>query len=529
MREGAVNIFTRAFRATMQQIAAFTNALGGYNAGKVNRLTKNFARTHIPEFKIDAGTVEQLRAESWSLYRNNPYARKIVRTLETKVVGRGMHPVSLAKTIDGEPFTAFREKAREVWWSLQNCADVRGKPGRGGLDMVELQKLALRQVILSGETLARPKTLTTKQQQKLGAPIRLAMHMISAGRLSAVDKAPGFADENDWYRGIELNRDGERVAYHLTTQRLDEFDPGDMSVFRVPAEEIIHLYACEDIDQLRGTPWFAPAIFQARDGGDLQYNALKSSAIAACFVVGYSLSAGKSRLGLAPETSTDDLTDSDGNAITKVQPGMMINVGKEGKVEGISPAQPTTNIVDFIRHILGSVGSALPGVKASTVTQDYKGASFSSERAADNDTWPEMESVQDWFGRSFVQQWYEAAIDMAVTMGLFAGVVTQEEYAERRAELLDTQWRGPIPRSINPTDDEKASQMRMANGKSSPQMECAAAGIDHADVIRDVSEWVKQCEAAGLPEWYIQTSLGQTKPVPEPKPEEAGNAEKTAA
>lgn len=522
MRKGDMNAIARAFRATMQQISAFANTLGGYNAGKVTRLTKNFARSYIPEFKIDATTIEQLRAESWNLYRNNPYARKIVRTLESKVVGRGMHPISLAKTIDGKPFTEFREKAREVWWSLQNCADVRGKPGRGGLDMVELQKLALRQVILSGATLARPKTLTARQQKRLGAPIRLAMHMISINRLSAFDKADGFVDGNDWYRGIELNPDGERVAYHLTTQRLDEFDAVDMDVFRVPADEMIHLYVCDDIDQLNGTPWFAPAIFQARDGGDLQYNVLKSSAIAACFVVGYSLASGKSRLGLAPETSSDDLTDSDGNAITKVQPGMMINTGKDGKVEGISPAQPTTNVVDFLRHILGGIGTALPGIKASTVTQDYKGSSFSSERAADNDVWPEMESVQDWFARSFVQPWFEAVIDTAVAQGLFAGVITQEEYADRRNELLDTQWRGPIARSINPTDDEKASQMRVANGKSSPQMECAAANVDHADVIRDVSEWIQQCTEAGWPDWMIQASLGQTKPVPEPQPQNQG-------
>jgi phosphoribosylformylglycinamidine synthase len=71
---------------------------------------------------------------------------------------------------------------------------------------------------------------------------------------------------------------------------------------------------------------------QARDTGDYQYNTLKASAIVACFVAGYTLPSGKTRLGLAEEQS-GDLTDQDGNSITRLQPGMLLNLGKDGDWE----------------------------------------------------------------------------------------------------------------------------------------------------------------------------------------------------
>lgn len=499
-----------AARATLDQINAIANGKGGYNAGKYNRLTRMYSRENMRELQVPRAQIDSLRAQSWDLYRNNPYARKIVRTLETKVIGRGLHPHPLAKTVDGEPFTEFRNRAKQLWWAIAKCFDVRGVPGRGGLDLVELQKLALRSVILSGEVLARPVTVSEKRRQKVGSPIRLMLQMIHADRLSNDEKAPGFADGNDFYRGIELDQNGSRVAYHLKTGSLDELNLDHYQLSRLPASDALHLFVQDDVDQLRGVPWFASALMQFRDTGDLQYNVLKASAMAACFVAGYKLSRGQNRFGTAGSAS-DSLTDEDGNTISRLQPGMLINLGQDGDLKSISPSQPTTNIEAFIQHLVRGTGAALPGVKASTVTGDYRNSSFSSERSADNDCWPEMESVQDWFATAFCQPLFEEVVTMGVLSGYFSGIVTAEEFEARKSELLDTSWSGPVPRSINPTDDAKAAQMRIANGQSSPQVECEAIGRDPEDVLRDVAEWIRLCNEQQLPEWFIATSLGQTK------------------
>ena len=136
------------------------------------------------------------------------------------------------------------------------------------------------------------------------------MQLIAATRLSTYQKADGFDSSNAFYRGIELDDAGRRVAYHILTQNHDEFSATVPEPVRISADEILHLYAQDDVDQLRGVPWFAPAIFHVQDGGDYQYNVLKASAIAACFVAGYSLPQGKTRLGLAEDRKSTRLNSS---------------------------------------------------------------------------------------------------------------------------------------------------------------------------------------------------------------------------
>lgn len=507
-------------RATLEQMAAITNGGAGYDAGKYNRLTKNWSRQQVNENQIPAGQINQLRAESWNLYRNNPYAKKIVRTLETKVVGRGLNPQSLAKKPDGTPWLEFRDRVSQLWRQMACRLDIRGTPGRGGLEMCDLQKLALRSTILSGDVLCRPVAVKSAR-----APVPIQLQMIAGERLTS-EAEKSMPSGNLFYRGVELNANGQRVAYHIARPTLDQsYTAYRVESDRVEAKEIIHLYVSEDVDQLRGVPWFAPTLLQFRDTGDLQYNTLKASAVAACVVMGYRLATGQSKLGLEGN-GNGDLIDQDGNRITKMQPGMMINLGQDGELKGFSPNQPTMNAEAFIKHMLRGVGSALPGVKPSTVTGDYKGATFSSERAADNDCWPEMESVQDWFTSSFCQPIFDELVIAAVVSGYFSDLITPEQFSARRDELLEAAWQGPVARSINPKDDIESAALRVKLGVSSPQIESAAMGRDWQQILRDIKDYTDTATELGVEESYISGVLGV---VPEPEPAEAAADEEKPA
>src|SRR6185436_17716977 len=100
----------------------------------------------------------------------------------------------------------------------------------------------------------------------------------------------------------------------------------------------------------------------------------------------------------------------------------------------------------------------------------------SSERSADNDAWPELEEIQDWFACGFYQPIYEEVITAAVTAGLFDDVkgFSTADFAERKRDYLNTHWQGPVPRSINPKDDADAARQRVRNATSSPQIEAAS-------------------------------------------------------
>lgn len=497
-------------RATLDQITNFMGGLGGYQGGQRNRLTGGWDDASLTENGIPAGQLGLLRARSWDLYRNNPHARKIVQTLETKVVGRGITPRSLATQADGSSHKEFRDRVRQLWSDIQDGIDVRGRPGYGGLDFVSLQRQVLRAVVLSGETLIRWRYLTPREQQARLLPTPLALQLIDAGRL--VEESSLYPQSIDGdhllFRGIELDRDGRRVAYHMRNAPLDGSLITLDDVVQVPADEVVHLYREEDIDQYRGVPWFAPLIMQMRQTADYQHNELKASALAACVSMWYRRASGSSaKLGLAG-AGDDALTDASGNTITRLQPGMILNLGRDGEAGGFNPARPTTNVEAFIQHMLRSTSAAVPGLKSSTLTGDYRNSSFSSERSADNDAWPELVGVQDWMSYQFLQPLFDRLVEAAVLDGYFAGVLSTGEFLSRKANYLSAHWQGPLGLSITPKDDVAAAHARITSGLSSFQMECAKLNIDHDDVLRDNADTLSKARELGVPIETLYQAMG---------------------
>lgn len=505
-------------RATLQQIEGFSGANGGYDAGKLNRLTKGRIGSEIKEHSVPSEQIDRLRWQSWNLWRNNTYARKIVRSLESKVIGSGMLPESVATNEDGSPNVEFRARAKQLWLAIQSGFDFRGLPGRGGVTFAGLQRLALRACILSGETLHRLVPIESAEMFQRDMPIPLTLQMIDAARLTDTNHpATGIElpEGHTLYRGIELDANGKRVAYWINSYPPGPASPTYGTTQRVLVEQIAHLFVEDDIDQLRGVPWFAPALLNMRDTGDLQYNVLKASAMAACVVMGYRKPTGAARFGLNAATESNptsadgtDLTDEDGNAITKIQPGMFVNLGRDGALEGFSPNQPNTNAEAFIQHMLRGTAAGVSGVKSSTVTGDYRNSSFSSERSADNDTWPEIQALQEWFSTSFCQPIFNAVIRAGVLSGYFDGIVTADEFSANPGRYTEAKWQGPIQLSINPVDDTNAAALRMHHGLSSLQMECAKVSTNWRDVLRDNAELREAAEVAGLPPEFVNNIFG---------------------
>jgi lambda family phage portal protein len=504
-------------RATLQDISRVTGTgKGPYSAANQNRL--NLIRSVVTkENEVPATRLEFLRSQSWDLYRDNPSCRKIVRSLEAKVIGPGMNPESLAVEVDGSPHVEFRARAKQLWDSLKSGFDSRGLPGKGGLTMAGQQKMALRATILSGDTLYRIKPINAREQMKRDIPIANTLQLIDTCRLAELSEVPGneLANGHTVFRGVELDADNLRVAYWVKSLPLDASTATPATVTRIPVEKMGHLYLEEDIDQLRGVPWFSSAILRAKRTEDLEYNVLVASAMAACVVGTYSKPTGATRFGLnagseTSSTSADgsDLTDTDGNTITKIQPGMIANVGKDGKFDLMSPNQPNMNPEAFVQHLQRGTATALPGIKASTVTGDYRNSSFSSERSADNDTWPELKDVQEWFASSYCQPVWETILRSAMQEGYFDGVVSFEEFQASPGRFSAATWQGPVALSINPKDDAAAASARISGGLSSLQMECAKININWRDVLNDIAELYSVAETKGIPPEVINNIMG---------------------
>lgn len=504
-------------RASLQQVNKLLGtAKGPYAAANLNRL--NALRGVVQkENEVSGSRIEFLRAQSWDLYRDNPSCRKIVRSLEAKVIGKGMHPESLALFADGTPNVPFRERAMQLWEQLQSGFDARGLPGKGGLTMGCQQRLAFRSVVLSGDTLYRIKPISSAEQSRRNLPIAVVLQLIDTCRLASESEIPqkSLPEGRRVFRGIELNENDERTAYWVKNTLISDAASAPATAKRIPIDKMGHLYIEEDIDELRGVPWFSSAILRARRTDDLEYNVLTASAMASCMVATYSKPTGANKLGLnsgseynSGSADGTDLTDSDGNTINKIQPGMVVNKGKDGSFELLSPNQPNMNPEAFVQHLQRGTASAMPGTKASTVTGDYRNSSFSSERSADNDCWPEIQIVQEWFASHYCQPIWETILRTAVFEGYFDGIVSAEEFQSNPGMFSAANWQGPVALSINPKDDAGAASARITGGLSSLQMECAKINVNWRDVLNDVAELYAVAESKGIPKEVINNIMG---------------------
>jgi len=210
------------------------------------------------------------------------------------------------------------------------------------------------------------------------------------------------------------------------------------------------------------------------------------------------------------QTDSAKLTDVNGNPLSHMQPGMIVNLGADGALESFDPSRPGGNSIEWIQHMARTIATAFPGVKASTLTGDYRRSSFSSERSADNDAWPELEDVQEWFASDFCQPIYAQTIIRAAEVGYFDGVAG---VAQLPPGATLAAWRGPVARSINPKDDALAAHMRISTLQSSPQIEAAAAGYDWRELLEHLREFIDACREAEIPEWLTQQLVGLDEKV----------------
>mgnify|MGYP003655003974 CR=1 FL=1 len=525
--EWAVN--RASARATLQQIDSFLGTNSGYASGKIDRLNGGKRVQHLKENQIAPDNIQNAKSKAWQAWRDNPYARKIVRAIEAKVIGPAMVPESLATNPDGSPNTEFRKSCKTLWQSIEAGFDVRGMPGQGGQTMPGLQRLALRACVLSGNVLYRLVPIDPGEAMRRDIPVPLAIQLIDVARLSDDVPAGQVADGHMVHRGIEFDANGTRVAYWIN-------DAAGTPVSH-SASELRHLFVEDDIDQVLGVTWFAPSTLSMKDANDLQYNVIKSTAMAACVAMGIRKPSGKTRFGLqssvengAGTADGTDLTDVDGNAISRMSPGMIVNLGETGDLQSFSPNQPNINPEGFVQHMLRGVSAGMPGVKSSTIIGDYRQSSFSSEKSADNDIWPEVTALQDWFASGFCQPIYEAVVKAAVLSGYFGERFPVAEFNASPGRYLSAKWQGPVAQSINPEKDAGAAAARMQHGLSSPQMECARINVNWIDVLNDVADFYSTAASKGIPEEVVNNIFSvdtqdvtealpaSPDPMPAPKP-----------
>jgi lambda family phage portal protein len=465
----------------------------GYSHAGASLTKRNFkgfvVESGSPAEDINANNYT-LRQRSRMLYMSAPIATAALKRQRTNIVGAGLR---LKPTIDRETLGMTKEQAEEwqrhvqaefnLWASRKQACDATGVNTFYGL-----QQLVALAWPMSGDVFAAIKW---KKPTPL-MPYSLRLHVIEADRVRTPDLPQGSgsavrnpfllnlttgraANGNMIYDGVEVDKDGGIVAYHIANSYPNQFDGCQTEFVRVEAygketglPNILHIMDSERPEQYRGVPYLAQAIeplLQMRRYTEAEITAAVVQSFFTAFIRTESPS---NEMPLNEIRGEDQSEVSRGSNDYEMGAGA-VNILEPGEdVQFGSPTHPNTGFDTFMRSLCEQVGACLE-IPADLLLMSFN-ASYSASRAALLEAWKGFRMRREWLTEDFCRPVYEIWLAEAVARGRVSAPGFLTDPVIRQA-YLGSEWIGPSQGQLDPTKEVQAAVMAIDNGLSTREAE----------------------------------------------------------
>lgn len=366
-----------------------------FNASLADRLNGSWTTASQTPDNLIFHNLKTLRARAREQRYNNDYAKKFISMVKTNVIGaEGV--VLQSKVIDQElqPDNLVRTAIETSWKQWQKQCDFKGR-----LHWIDLQNLMISSIAGDGEILIR---------KHRGGPYAFRLELIDPELLDVT--YIGELNGNRIIHGIELDDSGRPVAYHLmqlnkTSQTYLNYY-NQKNYLRVPAEEIVHLYMTDFVDQKRGLPWISTGLQRLKMLGAYEDAALVAARIGASQMGFFSSEGGDQYEG---DSETDDGFEME------AEPGMFRNIGNL-KFDQFDPKYPTGEFPSFMKQCLRGISSGL-GVDYNTFANDLSDVNYSSARVGMLETREVWIALQGWLIRNLIQPIFDEWLELQYDLG----------------------------------------------------------------------------------------------------------------
>lgn len=427
------------------------------------------------------------------LIRNNGLARAAVVKQADMVVGQNWRlvslPDSMALGISREEAAELGRRIEAVWrqWSsdpLRRCDRQRRHQFPG------LVNLMYREFRTAGEALG-----VLRSHRRSGWMFATALHLIDVDRLS---NPRGRTESASLRGGVHLDSAGEPLGYWIRNAHPIDVghDAKRNSWTYVPKETAwgrpvcVHGFESERPGQTRGVSPFAAVLAPFRmidrhadaEIASATANALTIATITSGYdpnVVGESF--GGEALG---ETNSWQDTRMDihegapiylsGSRIPILPPGDEIKMNN-------APRQ-TAAFDSFRSSFIQEMASALD-VPYVALAERWDKVNYSSARAALNEVWRSIQARRASFIEQMITPIFLAVIEEAFANGMLEAPAGAPSFYEAQAAYLKGMWVGPGRGYIDPVKEQTAASMRVEDGMSTLQRECAEQGLDWEEVL----------------------------------------------
>jgi lambda family phage portal protein len=421
----------------------------------------------------------RVRLRSRQLQRGNNMCRNFARTMCHFVLGaRGFHMKvnaltmsSLGDPTDGQPDEVANTAIKNLMkkFGRSDNFETRKRLSRLAFDILVIWKL-----IFDGEVIIR-------KIRGFANDFNFAWQMIDPDyldhNLNRIEPSGNITK-----MGVELDKDYKfPVAYWFLTRRPNDYFYNYATIsqeryYRVPAEEIIHIYAQnDDSEQTRGWPWIFAGMLNLYRAEKFQEAALVNAQIGASKGFFYT-----KQYPEGWEGDPQDL-DDDGSMIDRVSPGMATELpyGVDAKV--IDTRYPDSELTPFLEAMALGMGLTF-GTSYATTTGDLSKANFVSSKLGIEAENALFHSTQE----LLIEKWKIPGFDEELYRAILAGQVNLP--IGKFEKFNQPIFTGHRRRGIQPLEEAKANETNINNRLTSISAIIEEQGLDRDEVFDQIQK-----------------------------------------
>jgi lambda family phage portal protein len=449
----------RATRLAIRELRG-TSSRTAFDAAGMHRLLLDWIAAARPADDEIKGELRLLRARARQLARNNSYARRYCRLLVNNVVG----PTGIqlqARIRNGTTFDRVINAEIEAAWNKWSTEPVTVD---GRLTLRQLENLLVKTQGVDGEAFVRI------WRGFAGNPFGLALQTIDADMIDERLNRPRRGDQNEIRMGIEIDSVGRPVGYHVWRTATISGVELTRERYFVPADEMIHLYSPDRVNQTRGVTSLHSIMIAAHMLDKYE----ESEAVAA------RVSAAK--MGFIVSDPNAALSDTSGEAtpaIMDANPGSIEELAFGKRFEAWDPQHPTSQFGAFCKELKRKIASGV-SVFYNVLANDAEGVSYSSMRSfslIERDDWKQIQ-------RDFVDGWRRRLYREWIGSALLTGAVRLPSRNPNR--YLDVLHRCRGWDWIDPEKAAKGAIIGINSGLGTRTAFLAERGLDLEDVFQEL-------------------------------------------
>lgn len=460
----------------------------------------------------------KLRIRARDLYTGGGLGRGAPATLVTNVVGWGIRPkpkidAALLGMSDeaAEEWQATALREFNLWAKTQMCDASRQNT------FWELQELAFRSMLMSGDVFA----LFAQKPNKRN-PYTLVLRLIEADRVSTPEtQGDSEAQNTDGggriVDGVEINRDGEVLRYHIATYHpLADETPEQITWDAVDAfgketgmPNVLHLMTVERPEQHRGIPFVSGMIEQVKQLDRYMNAELAASIVAAMLTV-----------FITTDNTDDDGYDSVNDGISEEEKvtddPMKIELGNGNvyelppgkKVDHVGENRAPTAFDNYVSRVITMIGSSME-IPYEVLMHRYD-SNYTASRSAILDFWKVVRRYRQQFIQQFNQPVYEAWLAEAVALGRIDAPGFFDDPMTREA-WCGCQWIGTSQGHVQPVQEANAAKIRMDLGITTGEQEAMEYNGSNFNENLQQRGREEQTRREAMPKQEVQNNNAGTK------------------